>query len=57
MLGARVALLHEGLLASGKHGLRWNATNAADHPVADGIYILRLKTATASKILRIQIMH
>ncbi len=57
MMGASVAVLHNGPLDAGNHSWHWNTTNAANNPVAGGIYVLRLKTDTGNKSQRIMVIR
>lgn len=41
VLGRRVALLHEGPLAAGRHVLAWDGTGASGQRLAAGLYVVR----------------
>lgn len=42
VLGQRVAVLWDGLLASGEYRMKWNGRDAGGQPLGSGIYLYRL---------------
>ena len=52
VLGRRVARLHEGALAAGRHALRWELPT-----VPSGVYVVRLTTPAGSATQRITVVH
>jgi hypothetical protein len=48
VLGRRVALLHDGLLAAGSHTMRWNAVTAES-----GVYLCSVRIGGAARTLRL----
>jgi PKD repeat protein len=50
--GRRVHVLWDGPLGRGSHRLTWNGRNAADTPVAAGIYLIRLRAGIEEQVRR-----
>lgn len=46
VLGEKIATLHDGATAAGRHLLSWNGRDGANRPVAAGLYFYRLITAS-----------
>ena len=40
--GRRVATLHAGAFAAGRHAIRWDGSGAGGRPVAPGVYLVRM---------------
>ena len=51
LLGRRLATISDGLQEPGTHVLRWEGNDDAGHPVASGVYVVRLE-ATETTIAR-----
>ncbi len=54
--GQKVATVHNGILASGKHQLLWHGTDHHGRTVASGIYFARIKTPNSSRSIKMMLM-
>ena len=54
--GRRVAVLHDGSLAAGEHRLAWDGRDQAGQPAAAGVYLVRLRAAGSTDVLRIALV-
>jgi hypothetical protein len=55
--GRRVATLHDGPLAQGRHETAWRGVNDAGRPLASGIYFARLRVGGESVSRRLLILR
>jgi len=57
MAGQRVRMLADRTLAPGQHAVRWDGRNASGHPVASGVYLIRLDAAACRQIRRVALVR
>jgi len=55
--GRRIATLASGPRAAGRHHAVWDGRDAAGRPVASGMYIARLRTATHASVQRLVLVR
>lgn len=57
LLGRRVRVLAGGEQAAGAHTVEWDGRDAAGRLVANGVYLVRLRTAEASATRRVSVLR
>ncbi len=57
LLGRRVRVLHDGETEAGPHTATWDGRDASGRPVANGVYLARLRTADASATRRLVVLR
>jgi hypothetical protein len=57
LLGRRVRVLAEGEQSAGSHTIAWDGRDAAGRPVANGVYLVRLRTGDASATRRVSVLR
>lgn len=57
LLGRRVRVLVDGEQTAGSHVAEWDGRDAAGRPVANGVYLVRLRTADASATRRVSVLR
>jgi hypothetical protein len=55
--GARVAVLHQGVLESGGHTLRWNGRNGAGRFVSSGVYFARVRALGQTRVVKVTVVR
>jgi hypothetical protein len=53
--GRRVAVLHDGPLAAGRHELEWRGRDENGASVAGGVYLARVVTASSSRTVKLSL--
>lgn len=57
LLGRRVRVLADGELLAGPHTTTWDGRDGAGRPVANGVYLVRLRTGDASSTRRVSVLR
>jgi Outer membrane protein Omp28 len=58
LTGQKIAILADDITNAGMHSVYWDGSDAAGRPVANGMYILRLTTASGARAMhRILVNH
>jgi hypothetical protein len=55
--GRRVCALSGGAFPPGRHVVRWDGRDGAGHPVAGGVYFVRVRTAGALETRRVCVVR
>jgi hypothetical protein len=55
--GRHVRTLAAGPAQAGTHSVEWDGRNAAGRPVGSGVYLVRLESATATRVVRVSLLR